>query len=169
MIYRFIRLRHEITEICSINRKYRSNWTVTLNLTIRDRFLPCSIFDRCPWIKFKVLSSATVSLEHVSYTSRPSLTLPSNEEFLLTWSTAYSIASRRWMPSLSWTLPHAACAPLSCTGTSPPRTMSPLIAIECWVGSLGLAASSSSIQEVVMVASYFMLKQQGWTSVRVLP
>ena len=30
MIYRFIGLRHEITEICSINRKHRSNWTVTL-------------------------------------------------------------------------------------------------------------------------------------------
>ena len=30
VINRFIGLRHEITEICSINRKHRSNWTVTL-------------------------------------------------------------------------------------------------------------------------------------------
>ena len=30
VIYRLIGLRHEITEICSINRKHRSNWTVTL-------------------------------------------------------------------------------------------------------------------------------------------
>ena len=30
MIYRFIGLRLEITEICSINRKHRWNWTVTL-------------------------------------------------------------------------------------------------------------------------------------------
>ena len=32
-MYRFIGLRHEITEMCSINRKHRSNWTVTLILT----------------------------------------------------------------------------------------------------------------------------------------
>ena len=30
VIYRFIGLRHEITELCSINRKHRSNRTVTL-------------------------------------------------------------------------------------------------------------------------------------------
>ena len=30
LLYRFIGLRHEITEICSINRKHHSNWTVTL-------------------------------------------------------------------------------------------------------------------------------------------
>ena len=31
MIYRFIGLRHEIAEICSINRKHHLNWTVTLS------------------------------------------------------------------------------------------------------------------------------------------
>ena len=30
VIYRFIGLRHEITEICPISQKHRSNWTVTL-------------------------------------------------------------------------------------------------------------------------------------------
>ena len=30
VIHRFIGLCHKITEICSINRKHRSNWTVTL-------------------------------------------------------------------------------------------------------------------------------------------
>ena len=39
MIYRFIALRHEITEICSINRKQSSNWTVTLN-----KPCPCTLF-----------------------------------------------------------------------------------------------------------------------------
>ena len=32
VMYRFIGLRHEITEIFSINRKHHSNWTVTLSL-----------------------------------------------------------------------------------------------------------------------------------------
>ena len=40
MIYRFIGLRHEITEICSINRKHRSNWTVTLtNMTSYQNYI----------------------------------------------------------------------------------------------------------------------------------
>ena len=33
VIYRFIVLRHEITEICSVNRKHRSNRAVTLRRT----------------------------------------------------------------------------------------------------------------------------------------
>ena len=30
VMYRFVGLRHELTKICSINQKHRSNWTVTL-------------------------------------------------------------------------------------------------------------------------------------------
>ena len=47
VIYRFIGLRHEITEICSINRKHRSNWTVTLT-NQRVVFL---VSQRCHWLK----------------------------------------------------------------------------------------------------------------------
>ena len=38
MMYMFIGLRHEITEICSINQKHRSNRTVTLNLCLEIHF-----------------------------------------------------------------------------------------------------------------------------------
>ena len=38
VIYRFIGLRHETTEICSINWKHSSNWTVTLNTLLLARW-----------------------------------------------------------------------------------------------------------------------------------
>ena len=39
VIYRFVGLRHEITEICSINQKHRSNWTVTLTASQYTSYL----------------------------------------------------------------------------------------------------------------------------------
>ena len=44
MIYRFIGLRHEITEICSINRKHRSNWTVTLTGSLPNNLGKITVF-----------------------------------------------------------------------------------------------------------------------------
>ena len=45
VIYRFIGLRDEVSEICSINRKHRSNWTVTLSnhwgVLVARKFASC--------------------------------------------------------------------------------------------------------------------------------
>ena len=47
--YRFIGLRHEITEICSINRKHRSNWTATLSENYNLSLMCYSLFASADW------------------------------------------------------------------------------------------------------------------------
>lgn len=85
------------------------------------------------WTKVRDCSSAYVSLEHVSSILAPRVMLGSRSGSLLIWSSAYNMASIRWIPFSFLISPHGTPAgPLECTGKSPPRVMSPSIFME-WV------------------------------------
>ena len=66
VIYRFIGLRHEITEICSINRKHRSNWTVTLKEPMYF-LISVSNVGVCKTATFSPTKGARPTRDHVSY------------------------------------------------------------------------------------------------------
>lgn len=84
------------------------------------------------WTNVSDCSSAYVSREHVSRIRVPSVMLGSSSGSLLIWSSAYSMASIRWIPFSFLISPHAwPKGPLECTGKSPPSVMSPGILIEC--------------------------------------
>ena len=121
VIYRFIRLRHEITEICSVNRKHRSNWTVTLSygqmsVRVDERAFKLSLsFDQqflCMLINSQALSwtlnmfKISMTVSHVCWVTTVTL--------ILVWPRAWDLDKFSWIQT-RWLNSHTIFARLTWT------------------------------------------------------
>ncbi len=103
-----------------------------------------------PGQRWGTVSSAYVSLEHVSSILAPRVMLGSRSGSLLIWSIAYNMASIRWIPFSFLMSPHGTPAgPLECTGKRPPRVMSPSIFME-W-GWVSEEAQVSGVNPIITI------------------